>query len=64
MSLATAVDSDLIRCYAEHGYTVVPGLFSRAETDRLSAHYNAMHQGFVATGTLRVGDRITDRTAR
>ena len=60
MSLATALDSDLIRCYAEHGYTVVPGLFSRAETDRLSAHYNAMHQGFVATGTLRVGDRITD----
>ena len=60
MSLATSLDSELIRCYQEHGYTVVPGLFSRAETDLLRNHYDAMHRGFVAAGTLRVGDRITD----
>ena len=60
MAQATALDSDLIRRYREQGYTVVPGLFSRAETDRLRAHYDAMHRSFVAAGTLRVGDRITD----
>ena len=61
MAQATSlIDSHLIRCYREQGYAVVPGLFSRAETDRLHAHYDAMHRNFVATGTLRVGDRITD----
>ena len=44
MSLATSFDSDLIRCYEEHGYTVVPGLFSRTETDRLRAHFDAMRR--------------------
>ena len=34
MSLATSLDSDLIRCYEEHGYTVVPGLFSRRQAPR------------------------------
>ena len=60
MSLATSLDSDLIRCYEEHGYTVVPGLFSRTETDRLRAHFDAMRRSRLAAGTLRVGDNITD----
>ena len=60
MSLATALDPGLIRCYEEHGYTVVPGLFSRAETDRLRAHFDAMRRSGLAAGTLRVGDNITD----
>ena len=60
MAQATELDPDLIRRYGEQGYAVVPALFSRAETDRLRAHYDTMHRGFVATGTLRVGDRITD----
>ena len=60
MSLATALDRDLIRCYEEHGYTVVAGLFSRSETDRLRAHFEAMRQSQLAAGTLHVGDDITD----
>ncbi len=60
MSLATALDPDLIRCYEEQGYTVVAGLFSRSETDRLRAHFEAMRQGQLAAGTLHVGDDITD----
>ena len=60
MTHAIAVDSDLVRCYREQGYTVVPGLFSRAETDRLRAHFDAMRLHRIAAGTLRVGDGITD----
>ena len=60
MTHATAVDSDLVRCYREQGYTVVPGLFSRDETDRLRAHFDAMRLRRIAAGTLRVGDGITD----
>ena len=60
MSLATALDPDLIRCYEERGYTVVAGLFSRSETDRLGAHFEAMRQSQLAAGTLHVGDDITD----
>ena len=60
MTQATAVDSDLVRCYREQGYTVVPGLSSRDETDRLRAHFDAMRLRRIAAGTLRVGDGITD----
>ena len=60
MSLATALDPIFIRRYEEHGYTVVPGLFSRTETDRLRDHFDAMRRGRLAAGTLRVGENITD----
>ena len=60
MPHATALDTDLVRRYGEQGYAVVPALFSGTETDLLRAHFDAMHRGFVATGTLRAGDRITD----
>ena len=59
-SLATALDPTLIRHYEEHGYTVVPGLFSRKETDNLRGHFDAMRAARLAAGTLRVGDNITD----
>lgn len=60
MSLATVLDPALIRCYEEQGYTVVPGLFRRKETDSLRGHFDAMRQSRLAAGTLRVGDEITD----
>ena len=55
-----AVDSSLVRCYREQGYAVVPGLFSRAESDRLRAHFDAMRRHRIADGTLHVGDGIAD----
>ena len=60
MAYATALDSALVRNYREQGYTMVPRLFSRAETAGLRDHFDAMHRSPVAAGTLRVGDAITD----
>ena len=60
MAYATALDSALVRNYREQGYTMVPRLFSRAETAGLRDHFDAMHRSPVAAGTLWVGDAITD----
>lgn len=60
MAHATTVDSSLVQEYREHGFAVVPRLFSRAEVERLGGHFDAMRRSRLAAGTLRVGDGIRD----